>query len=195
MPQHTFPATIPINTLIQTLIPNPNPPMPVRIVRLLRLPSHAVTLQLLRHPVVHLPPPRVRHVARKLLQLRHVPVTVVVPETHPRLVPQVMQHVQHRRLRLEQPHLHLPRLRTVAGPEILEEVHAPRDAVPPREDLVQVALVAAVVRFDAVHVLHQEAEGAVRRLHHHHPGVEEGTVVARGGDLRRPEQKVDVAED
>ncbi|CAL1382582.1 unnamed protein product [Linum trigynum] len=38
----------------------------------------------------------------------------------------------------------------VADPEVLQEVEPARDSVPPGEDLVQVALVAAVVRLDLV---------------------------------------------
>ncbi|THU59631.1 hypothetical protein C4D60_Mb07t04110 [Musa balbisiana] len=140
----------------------------------------------------HNPRSRMGRVAGEIPVRLQVPVAIVVPEAQPRLQPQVVQHVQSRWIR---PHqavlLRLPPLR-VADPEVLQEVHVPRHAVPPREDLVQVALVAAVVGGDLVHVIHQQPERAVGGLHHHDAGVEEGGVVPHSAHLRHREEEVDV---
>uniref|UniRef100_A0A804Q2P1 Uncharacterized protein n=1 Tax=Zea mays TaxID=4577 RepID=A0A804Q2P1_MAIZE len=167
------------------------PPVPLQP-GLLPRPQQAVGLELPGHPVVHLPPPGMRDVAGELAHPGVVPVAVVVSEAQPRLEAKVVEDVEDRRVRTEQ--LGLLRLHglAVALPEVLEEVHVPGDAVPPREYLVEVPLVPAVVRGDLVDVVHEQAERAVGGLDDHDAGVEERGVVARRGDLRHGEQEVDV---
>lgn len=126
--------------------------LPVQIILpLLRQPTKP--LQLLVQLIVNLPPPPVRRVTRVDVVIHHVPVTVIVPVTQPRLPPQVMYRVQLRWVRPEQPVFHGLLTRSV-GPKILQVVHPPRKSVPPHENLVEVALVAAVVRNDVVAVGH-----------------------------------------
>lgn len=67
--------------------------------------------------------------------------------------------------------------------------------MPPDEDLVEEALVAAVVGDDVVPAVHQHAEGAVGGLDDHDAGVEDVGVVAGGRHLGEVEEEVEVAED
>ncbi|PON42379.1 hypothetical protein PanWU01x14_282420 [Parasponia andersonii] len=66
--------------------------------------------------------------------------------------------------------------------------------MPPHEDLVEEALVPSVVGNDVVPVVHEDPERAVRWLHDHDPGVEDGEVVPDGRDLRELEEDVEVPE-
>lgn len=149
--------------------------------------------QPLIHGVVKLPPPAVRHVTRVNQLFLHVPVAIIVPVTLPRLPPQVVNGVQLGRVRPDQPVLH-PLFQRRVRPEILQEVHPPRQPVPPHEHLVKEPLVPSVVRNDVVSEAHQRAERAVRRLDHHDPRVEDSLVVPRGRDLREVEEDVEVSE-
>nr|GMC78643.1 hypothetical protein PanWU01x14_282420 [Ipomoea batatas]GMD22181.1 hypothetical protein PanWU01x14_282420 [Ipomoea batatas]GMD42831.1 hypothetical protein PanWU01x14_282420 [Ipomoea batatas]GMD94551.1 hypothetical protein PanWU01x14_282420 [Ipomoea batatas] len=107
------------------------------------------------------------HVASINALVADVPIAIVIPVTEPRLDAQIMYG----------------------------EIHPPGQAVPPHEDLVEEALVAAVVRNDVVRPPHEQVESAIRRLQDHHAGVENGAVVPGGRNLREIEQKIDVAED
>lgn len=146
------------------------------------------------HGVVHPPPPLVRNVTGVDALVRHVPVTVVIPVTEPRLPPQVMYGVEFWWVRPEQLVLHAGLVCRIR-PEILQEIDPPRQAVPPHKDLVEVALVAAVVRNDVFAVVHEEIERAVGWLDDHDAGVEEVHVVAGGRHLGEVEEEVEVAED
>ena len=106
-----------------------------------------------------------------------------------------MKDVEDRRIGGEEPSLLLLHRVVVSDPEVLQEVHVLGNSMPPREDLIQVALVSAIVGLDLVDVVHQKAERAVGRLDDHDAGVEERAVVPRGGNLRHPEEEIDVAED
>lgn len=169
-----------------------NLPIPLQFnFPLLGKPTHL--LQPLFHGVVHLPPPRVRLVARVHALIRHIPVAVIVPVTEPRLQPQVMDRVQLRRIRPEQLVLHAGLNRRI-GPEILQEIDPPRQPVPPDEHLVQKPLIPAVVGDDLVPAAHQRAEGAVGGLDDHDAGIEDVAVVAGGGHLGEVEEEVEVAQ-
>ncbi|BAS79214.1 Os02g0556050, partial [Oryza sativa Japonica Group] len=158
--------------------------------RLLALVEQAEPLERRRHGVVRAPPPRVRLVAGELPELRRVPVAVVVAEAEPRLHPDEVDGEGHGGLRGEHgaPGGGEP-LAGVPLPEVLHEVGVRREAVPPREDLVEVPLVAAVVGVDVGDVVHEQAERAAARLHHHHAGVEQRAVVRRRAHLGHGEER------
>ncbi|GER34150.1 RNA-directed RNA polymerase L [Striga asiatica] len=195
MPQHTLPEAKILETRPQPLVLHLHPPVPVAKVPLLSLPpvplerrlllrpQQTVPLQLPRHRVVDPPPRRVRHVTCELPQQLHIPVTVIVPKAKPGLEPQVVEHVEHGRVGTEHSGLHLLPPILVPFPEMLQEIHTLRNSVPPREDLVEVALIPTVVRLDLVYMVHQELERAFRRLNYHHARVEERGVVPRGRNL------------
>lgn len=86
-------------------------------------------------------------------------------------------------------------LRCFIRPEVLEEVHSPRQPMPPHKDLIQVPLVSAVVRHYVPSALHQGFEHAVGWLDDHDARVEDDTIIADCGDLGEFEEEVKVAED
>lgn len=94
---------------------------------------------------MHLPPPGMCDVARKFAHSSIVPVAVIVFEAQPWLQAKVVENIEDWRVCAKQ--LSLLRLHglAVALPEVLQEVHVLGDAVPPREYLIQVSLVPAVV--------------------------------------------------
>lgn len=56
-------------------------------------------------------------------------------------------------------------------------------------------MVSAVVRDDLVTSVHEDPKRTIGRLDNHNAGVEDGVIIADGGNLREVKEKVEVAKD
>lgn len=81
------------------------------------------------------------------------------------------------------------------SPKDFESINPLRKAVPPREDLVEKPLIAAIVRLQFEAQPHQGFEQAQGGLDDHHTRVEHELVVGSGGERRVDEEAVEVIED
>lgn len=107
------------------------------LTHLLRQPT--IALQILRHGVVHLPPPPMSRITRENMVIPHIPVTIIVPITQPWLQTQVMNRINAL--------THLMHIILSSIPlKNLQLIDPFGQPMPPREDLVEKPLVSAIVR-------------------------------------------------
>lgn len=136
-----------------------------------------------RYGVIDSPPPPMSHVVCKNLMVHCIPIAIIIPIAHPRLIAQIMncKHIWQ-----------LMQLPDVGSWKHLEPIRRCGQPVPPCEHLIEVALVTSIVGNHVFALLHQHFEGALRRLNHHEPGVEQHAIVANGGQLRQGKEEVEI---
>jgi hypothetical protein len=85
---------------------------------------------------MHLPPCFVSNITSKLLQNVHIPVAIIISETYPWFIAQIVENVKDWRISSKESSFHLFLLLLVTFPKVFQEVHVFRNPVPPREDFI-----------------------------------------------------------